>query len=181
MDSYIARLKDLKPSAAAYEDPSIGVPVGAYEMLAARTIYRVMAPERGARSVSKPAIVTHDGFQLGFVECPPGNGAALHKHEQTQETFMPLTGRFEVRWGDHGENSTALEPFDVFAVPAGVYRSFKNLENETAMMLVFVRGSEQTVMNDLVYDKASREAVLAAYGPQVLSNLNRIGIAFSDV
>jgi uncharacterized RmlC-like cupin family protein len=180
MESYIARFADLKPSKAAYEHESIGVPVGAYEMLAARDIYRIVAPDRGARSITKPAIVSNDGFQLGIVECPPGNGAALHKHELTQETFMPLTGRFEVTWGDKGEHCTVLGLFDVFAVPVGIYRSFRNIESSPSKMLVYVRGSEQAVMNDLVYDKASGDAIKAAYGQTVHENLGRIGITFSQ-
>src|SRR5690349_18544595 len=44
-----------------------------------------------------------DGFHLSIVRAGPGRGSALHSH-QTVEVFMPLTGRFSIRWGDEGEH-----------------------------------------------------------------------------
>ena len=65
----------------------------------------------------------------GHVRTPysaPGNGAAFHS-QGSEETFIALTGRWEVYWGDEGRESVVLEPFDGMVVPDGVLRGFRNV------------------------------------------------------
>ena len=67
----------------------------------------------------------------------PGNGAALHSHG-SEETFVALTGRWEVCWGDEGRESVVLEPFDGVVVPDGVLRGFRNAGEEEALLLTIL-------------------------------------------
>ena len=79
-------------------------------------------------------------FRLGIVTCPPGNGAGLHVHWKTHETFMALSGKWEMIWGDQGEEKTVLEPFDLMAVPPRVTRTFKNISDSDAHLLMIIQG-----------------------------------------
>jgi hypothetical protein len=60
-----------------------------------------MRPARGQLS-PKPAVIGGDAgvFRLGIATCPTGNGPGLHVHWNMYDTFMALTGRWQIKWGD---------------------------------------------------------------------------------
>ena len=182
MPPSIARFSELTPTKKNYAGESVGVPVAAYEMLAAKDIYLLMAPAGTKRGMSsnKPAIGGLPGLEVSIVDCPPGNGAGLHAHHRTTETFVPLDGRYEFTWGPRGEHKVVLGPHDMISVPPGNYRSFKNVDNKPARMLVFIQGEKDAAMNDIVYDKVSAEQIEASHGGQVRDNFKHIGITFAD-
>lgn len=80
-------------------------------------------------------------LNLDFVSAKPGNGAALHSHD-TEETFICLTGTWEVTWGDEGEERIELDRFDGVLVPAGVMRSFRNVSDDEALLMAIVGGPD---------------------------------------
>jgi mannose-6-phosphate isomerase-like protein (cupin superfamily) len=131
-------------------------------------------------SGNRPAIAGLPGLEVSIVECPPGNGAGLHVHHRTHESFVVIDGRFEVSWGPDGENKIILSPCDMVSIPPGLYRSFRNIDDKPARMLGFIQGPKEAAMNDIVYSRASAQQVEAAYGPQVMENFQRIGISFAD-
>ena len=45
MEQHVARFKSLKPQAGMYEE-DMGLPREAYEMMSAKTLYLLMAPEQ---------------------------------------------------------------------------------------------------------------------------------------
>jgi len=179
MEKRIARFKTLVPTKTKFAGGNVGIPIAAYEELAARNIFLIMAPAGVARGgTSKPIIEGQPGVELSIVECPPGNGPALHRHERTYETFMALDGKYEVTWGDNGEHSIVLEPFDTIAVPAGIYRAFRNVDDHDAKMLVVIQGGKE-VMNDLIFQHKVGAGIEERFGAEVRGNFSKIGIEFA--
>ena len=70
------------------------------EKITARKVYPVMAPaDYQGRSAGAP-VKGPRGLIVTIAECEPGNGPGLHRHLNTVENFMCLSGRFEIAWGD---------------------------------------------------------------------------------
>jgi uncharacterized RmlC-like cupin family protein len=176
----IARFRDLKPTKRDYQIPGVEVPAEAYEMVASKNIYLIMAPKDRARSFSQPAVVGAEGLEVSIVECPPDSGPPLHVHERTRETFMPLTGSYEVTWGKEGQHRTVLEPFDLFAVPPGEYRAFRNVSDHDAKLLVLVQGDKSDVMNDIFYPKSLAKNVTEKFGAEVWEGFSKLGLRIAE-
>lgn len=149
MAARIARFADVQPKSRRYADES-GIPADAFEMIAAKRIYLLMAPDGAGGANANPAVVGAPGLTVNIAECPPGNGPMLHARARTRETFVCLKGRFEVRWGDRGEHATQLDAFDLIAVPPNVSRAFTNVGDETAFLLVMIQGDNDD-LNDVSY------------------------------
>jgi mannose-6-phosphate isomerase-like protein (cupin superfamily) len=66
------------------------------------------------------------------------NGPGLHRHLNTVENFLCLSGRFEIAWGVQGEHKLVLEPLDMISVPRGENRSFRNISNQNGRLLVMI-------------------------------------------
>ena len=162
LEPHIARFKDLKPKQGLYT--KFGIPTEAYEMLTAKTLYTLLAPADAAGSHQYAAAHGPAGLSISIAECPPGDGPMLHAHMKTHEIFFCLKGRFEVSWGDDGQYTTILEPFDMVDVPLGVTRAFRNVSDETGLLHVTILGGDQ---NDVGYTKAVGEQVAAKFGPAV--------------
>ncbi len=82
-----------------------------------------------------------ENYHIDFIRAAPGNGAALHSHD-SEETFVCLTGRWKVTWGDEGENSVELGYLDGICCPSGVMRAFENIAGEEALMMSILGGKE---------------------------------------
>lgn len=59
---------------------------------------------------------------------------STHSHPYN-EIFIPLEGRFRFYWGENLEDSAELGPFDTISVPAGVFRTFENLDDTVGRIL----------------------------------------------
>jgi uncharacterized RmlC-like cupin family protein len=174
MERHIARFSALQPQKAEYERR--GIPTAAFEMLAAKTIYLLMAPQGERGTTAAPAITGRPGLTVNIVKCPPGNGPMLHAHMHTQENFMPLTGRWEVCWGDKAQHATVLEPFDLIAVPMGAARQFRNVSETEALLLVLVQGEE--ALNDIYYAPEVGQELVQRFGADSKAAFERIGFSF---
>lgn len=108
--------------------------------------------QQGQRSVSYrlspgamggPAPITQPhNFHLSISTLSKGIRPTVHSHPYN-EVFMPLNARFRIFWGEDLKNSLELEPFDVISVPAGVFRTFENLEDHPGyMMAIFDHGGD---------------------------------------
>lgn len=86
-------------------------------------------------------VETAENYHIDFIKAEPGNGAALHSHD-SEETFICLTGRWRVSWGDEGEEHVDLGYLDGICCPAGVMREFRNISDETALMMAILGGRE---------------------------------------
>ena len=132
IEQNVARFKDQKSSAEAFIDTRIP----GHE----RDIYTIIGGGVVEDADMRPPIDAQD-FHLAFARCEPGKGAALHSH-LTQEVFMPLTGRWSIFWGPEGEKEVILEPYDVVSLPIHIMRGFRNVGDETAMLLAIVGGHD---------------------------------------
>lgn len=82
-----------------------------------------------------------ENYHIDFIRAQPGNGAALHSHD-SEETFVCLTGRWRIFWGDEGEHSVELGYLDGIVCPSGVMRAFENISGGEALMLSILGGKE---------------------------------------
>lgn len=131
----------------------------------ARRIWSVIGPNVGEDRSERPAIPPED-FHLAILRAAPGNGSALHTHT-TVEVFMPLTGRWQVFYGERGERDLVLEQWDVCSVPAGVWRGFRNAGDEDAYLLALVGGTDAgrlTWAPEVIEEAARRGKRLDATG-----------------
>lgn len=133
MRKRIARFSELVPIWSGFLDTAIPGH--------ARDVFNVIGQGVTEDNTVAPAIADARDFNLTYVRAEPGNGAALHDHE-TVEVFIPLTGRFRIIWGDHGEHEVELGPFDVISVPPGVMRGFRCVHQEPAYLLAIQGGAD---------------------------------------
>ena len=82
------------------------------------------------------------GFSVTYVRAPKGCGAALHRHA-TEEVFIPVKGRWQVFWLDgEAERTVDLDEGDVCNVPIGIYRGFRNLTGDDALLMAIIGGPD---------------------------------------
>ncbi len=165
MEGRIARFRNLHPKSRRYAEAA-GIPAQAFEMIAAKNIFLLMAPQGAGGANASPAVPGAAGLTVNVCQCPPGNGPMLHAHERSAETFFCLRGRFEVRWGDKGENSTMLDEFDLISVPPRVTRAFTNVTDADAYLLVMIQGSNDD-LSDVAYSPEVARQITERFGPQV--------------
>ncbi|MFM9884399.1 MAG: cupin domain-containing protein [Burkholderiales bacterium] len=177
MESRVARFKTLQPTKASFNEANVGVPGAAYELIAAHSVFSMLAPEGNKRNAAKPAVTGAQGLEVVIAECPPGQGPSLHAHGETHEIFVCMSGRYEIIWGDHGEHSVTLDPCDMCAVPPGVFRRFRNVsELPDAKLLVMVHGEK--TFADVKFDPSIGVEVRKRFGQNVWDNFQNLGITF---
>ena len=180
MASHIARF-DRQESQSAHYAEAAGIPREAYEIMAAKTLYLMMAPaSQGGPMAQRPAVVGDSGLSVIIARCPPGDKPLLHAHHYTVETFMCLTGRFRIRWGSKGDQHIDLEPHDMIAVPPGVDRQFENITDEEALLLVIISGSGDKDFADISMPPAETAMIRERFGQSTIDGYNKIGVAFRN-
>lgn len=127
MMSRVWRFNELTPSPRAFLDCTLPGHI--------RTLYSALGHGADDEKLEGTAVEHALNYHIDFVKAEPNNGAALHSHG-SEETFVALTGQWDVFWGDSGEDSTTLNPFDGIVVPPGVLRGFRNVSDESATLLV---------------------------------------------
>jgi uncharacterized RmlC-like cupin family protein len=180
MKSRIARFKELKPRGAHFEK-EWGIPFEVIRLINPKANYVVMAPKSvGGHLSPSPAVVGGDKgvMRIGIAECTPGDGPALHVHWKTHETFMPLSGRWELQWGDEGQEKVVLEPFDLFAVPPAVTRRFVNVSDHDAHLLVIIQGQPED-FDDVGLSPAWGQKIVDKHGQAMLDKLIGHGWRFT--
>lgn len=157
-----------------------GIPPGAVEKITARRVYPVMAPaDYQGRSAGAP-VKGPRGLIVSIAECEPGNGPGLHRHLNTVENFMCLSGRFEIAWGARGEHALVLEPLDMISVPRGENRSFRNVSNETGRLLVMIVPETAEQADPISYAPSLAKEIESQYGKAALQGLAKIGFKFEE-
>jgi uncharacterized RmlC-like cupin family protein len=154
------------------------IPPGAVEKVTARRVYPVMAPsDYQGRSAGAP-VKGPRGLIVSIAECEPGNGPGLHRHLNTCENFFCLSGRFEIAWGDEGENKLVLEPLDLISVPRGENRRFLNISNEVGRLLVMIVPETGEQTDPISYAPSLAREIESEYGKEALAGLQTIGFKF---
>jgi quercetin dioxygenase-like cupin family protein len=179
MEARVARFGRLQ----TYQSQNLaaeGIPPGAMEKITARKVYPVMAPaDYQGRSAGAP-VKGPRGLIVTIAECEPGNGPGLHRHLNTVENFMCLTGRFEIAWGDNGEHSLVLDPLDMISVPRGENRRFKNVSNETGRLLVLIVPETEAQIDPISYAPSLAKEIETEYGKSALEGLQKVGFKFEE-
>lgn len=156
------------------------IPPGAVEKVTARKVYPVMAPaDYQGRSAGAP-VKGPRGLIVSIAECEPGNGPGLHRHLNTVESFMCLSGRFEISWGDDGQFKTVLEPLDMISVPRGENRKFFNVSNEVGRLLVMIVPESDQQVDPISYAPSLAKEIEDEYGKPALEGLQKIGFKFEE-
>lgn len=174
MSNRIARFKDLKPYKQSIME-NTGIPAEAVEIVSAKSVYPVMSPEGWTGRNAVAPVKGTNGLTVSIAECPPGNNPGLHAHSHTVENFFCLNGRFRISWGENGENSVELEPLDFISVPAGVYRDFNNISDETARLLVMIQTPEGDAEDEVVYHPRVGEEITQKFGAETLEAMDKVG------
>ncbi|RYY72811.1 MAG: cupin domain-containing protein [Comamonadaceae bacterium] len=180
MNKRIARFKDVTPVKNKHLEDK-GLPPDVLEMIMAKTTRNMMSPGPLPGQLSpKPAVEGGDAgvFRLGIATCPPGQGPGLHVHYRTHETFIAMTGRWEIQWGDHGEESTMLEPMDLIAMPPRVTRRFVNRSDQDAHLMVIIQGQREE-FDDVDRVPQTAQAIAAKYGQGMVDKLQGLGWKFT--
>ena len=179
MAARVARFKKLQ----SYQTQNLakeGIPPGAMEKITARRVFPVMAPaDYQGRSAGAP-VKGPRGLIVTIAECEPGNGPGLHRHLNTVENFMCLSGRFEIAWGDNGEHSLVLDPLDMISVPRGENRRFRNVSNETGRLLVMIVPETDQQVDPVSYAPSLAREIESEYGKGALEGLQKIGFKFEE-
>jgi len=179
MEAHVARFKKLQ----SYQTQNLateGIPPGAMEKITARKVFPVMAPaDYQGRSAGAP-VKGPRGLIVSIAECEPGNGPGLHRHLNTVENFMCLSGRFEIAWGDNGEHSLVLDPLDMISVPRGENRRFRNVSNETGRLLVMIVPETDQQIDPISYAPSLAREIETEYGKGALEGLRKIGFKFEE-
>ena len=96
---------------------------------------------------------------------------------QTYETFTVLKGRFEVTWGERGEERVVLDRFDTISVPPGVCRAFRNIGDEEGILQVLITGGVHD-MNDIDFAEDAKRRI-EALGPGLAREFEKLGFTFT--
>jgi len=180
MSKHIARFKDVTPTKTRHLQEK-GIPAEVIELISAHTTRNIMSPgPLPGQLTPRPVVEGGDAgvFRLGVATCPPGQGPGLHVHYKTHETFFVLTGRWEIQWGDHGEEKTILEPLDLIAVPPAVTRRFVNVSDQEAHLLVIIQGQRDEFDDvDRVY--ATAQKISERFGPEMVKKIEALGWKFT--
>jgi uncharacterized RmlC-like cupin family protein len=93
---------------------------------------------------------------------------------------MCLSGRFEIAWGDRREHKLVLEPLDMISVPRGENRSFRNVSDQTARLLVMIVPETDEQSDPISYAPSLAKEIENDYGKGAVEGLEKIGFKFED-
>jgi mannose-6-phosphate isomerase-like protein (cupin superfamily) len=159
------------------------LPAELVDFMTADQNYSYMAPEMEGRSIiQRYAALTGgdagDAISVSVAVCSPGRGPVLHAHLNTVEAFFCLSSRFLIEWGDRGEHSLELDPWDFIHVPRGVVRTFTNVGTERGALLVIIQGNRNE-FNDVVEPPYVGEQIAERFGDDTLKLLGAAGRFFA--
>ncbi|MBV9539515.1 MAG: hypothetical protein JOY70_11325 [Acidisphaera sp.] len=119
----IARYNDQSPDLDAF--PDLNDPARKRDV-----VYMISPGETaGPAAISQP-----HNFHLSILTLTKGVKPVTHAHPYN-EVFMPIDSSFTFYWGENTEESVVLKPMDVISIPAGVFRTFENMEDKPGHVL----------------------------------------------
>jgi uncharacterized RmlC-like cupin family protein len=100
----------------------------------------------GAAEVS-PSTTGAEHIFMGRCSVPAGSQSMPHYHEDCESAVYMLSGRLNVRWGEHLEHAVSIEPGDMIYVPPRETHLLENPSEEDAAEYVVARDApdEQSV------------------------------------
>jgi quercetin dioxygenase-like cupin family protein len=139
LEARVSRFGQLKEMTTRTKD-LVDVPQGAIDVVFARKILPVILDNTKNPFGTSAPIIGAARSTMFISIMPPGQGACLHSHNDTFETFMVLEGQIEYRIGDPVEHTLTLNKWDAFSCPPGVYRGFHNSGTTDAVQLTVITG-----------------------------------------
>lgn len=94
----------------------------------------------------EPRVHNPHGHNIAWLRAQPGRGMLPHRHDETQ-VLMVKDGEWEVTLNRRDERTVRLGPWDMLSVPRGVWRSLRNVSDDTATMVV-INGGDGRVRLD---------------------------------
>lgn len=95
---------------------------------------------KGGAEISQ-ATTGATNLYMGVFRVPAGAQSRPHYHEACESAVYMLSGRLEVRWGDHLEQTVVLEAGDMVYVPPRETHLLRNLSDAEAAEYVVARDS----------------------------------------
>jgi len=139
LEARVSRFGQLQEMSTRTQDLT-QVPQGAIDVVFARKILPVILDNTKNPFGSSAPIIGAARSSMFISIMPPGQGACLHSHNDTFETFMVLQGQIEYRIGDPVAHTLTLDQWDAFSCPPGVYRGFHNCGTGDAVQLTVITG-----------------------------------------
>lgn len=175
MPQPLARYKELVPYQSQHADN--GIPRVVMEHLAATRVYPIVSPEGLVGRNAMARLRGWPGLCLTVAECIPGDGPVAHDHTGTLETFYCVDGPFEILWGNQLEHKIVLQSGDLCSVPPNMYRSFKNISNQDARLLVLIQG-DQNMSDKIEMPRYVGDNIRKEHGERVVELLAGINMRF---
>ena len=91
----------------------------------------------------QPRVFNPHGFAMAWPEAEPGEGLLAHRHHDSQ-VFLVRHGEWEVAFNGEADVTTRLGEWDLVSVPAGVWRSLKNIGTDCGRVLVITGSDART-------------------------------------
>ena len=143
------------------------VPQAAIDLIFARKIMPVILDNTKNPFGSSAPIIGAAHTTMFISVMPPGQGACLHSHNDTYETFMVLDGQIEYHVGDPAAHTVTLNKWDAFSCPPGVYRGFRNCGTTDAVQLTVITGLADGRDDASVPDSVKRQ-LRGEFGEEVV-------------
>jgi len=169
IEARMVRFKDMEPRPKPAADV---LPPEVVDFLTADANYSYMAPKMEGQSIIQRYAALSggdagDAISISVAVCSPGRGPALHAHLNTVEAFFCLSSRFAIEWGERGEQSVVLEPWDFIHLPKGLVRTFRNVGDVEGALLVVIQGNRDE-FDDVVDSPYVPEQVADRFGGDVV-------------
>ena len=161
-----------------HEDKS-GIPGAVFDKFAPNHVFPLMVPDTYMGRSEGAGFKGIPGLVVDLTVCPPHIGPVLHRHHETTENFFCLSGQFEISWGEQGEHALVLNKYDMCSVPPGIFRTFKNLTDEPAWLLVMIQIPTAEQRDDVDLGQALAKEISSEYGAQMVEKLKAVGFEFS--
>jgi quercetin dioxygenase-like cupin family protein len=172
LEARVSRFGQLKEMTTRTQDLS-NVPQGAIDVVFARKILPVILDNTKNPFGSSAPIIGAARSTMFISIMPPGQGACLHSHNDTYETFMVLEGSIEYRIGDPVEHTITLNKWDAFSCPPGVYRGFHNSGTSDAVQLTVITGLADG-RDDASVPDSVKQALRGEYGDKVVQAFEKL-------
>jgi quercetin dioxygenase-like cupin family protein len=172
LEARVSRFGQLKEMSTRTQDLA-DVPQGAIDVVFARKILPVILDNTKNPFGSSAPIIGAARSTMFISIMPPGQGACLHSHNDTYETFMVLEGSIEYRIGDPVEHTITLNKWDAFSCPPGVYRGFHNSGTSDAVQLTVITGLADG-RDDASVPDSVKQALRGEYGDKVVQAFEKL-------
>jgi quercetin dioxygenase-like cupin family protein len=172
LEARVSRFGQLKEMTTRTQDLA-DVPQGAIDVVFARKILPVILDNTKNPFGSSAPIIGAARTTMFISIMPPGQGACLHSHNDTYETFMVLEGSIEYRIGDPVEHTITLNKWDAFSCPPGVYRGFHNSGTSDAVQLTVITGLADG-RDDASVPDSVKQALRGEYGDKVVQAFEKL-------